>query len=361
MSFFIFASFILLCMQAAIGLWFYFLFPSLGWKIPAVALPLLMTAGMRMAMVYTRTHYGTLESLLYFLTYGYAGLVFIVFFMVAAFAVLQGVCSLVHIQAKHILGPVSLGLIALACVLSVYGGLKQPKIKHIDIAIEGAPEMTVAVISDSHLGVGVSLARFQKALDAIKAQKPDAIFVLGDLFEYGMNRQAYAQALADTHTTYGSFGVLGNHEYYTGYDNALAFYRAAGITLLQNQLQTLPNGVQVLGINDVKTARVTPQQLETLLDRSDPASVRILLSHQPLLTQTAAERQVPLMLSGHTHNGQIFPFNFFVKAVYPYVYGLYQTGEKSRIYVTSGMFYWGVPLRFLSPSEIPIIHLKSHA
>ena len=360
MSFFIFASIILLFMQVVIGLWFYFLFPSLGWKIPAVLAPLLLTVCMRLAMVYTRTHYGTLESLLYFLAYAYAGLVFIVFFIVLAFALLQGLCSLCHIQAKNVLGPISLAAIALACVFSVYGGMRQPKIKHIDVTIPGAPEMTAAVISDSHLGVGVSLKRFQEALDAIKDQKPDAVFVLGDLFEYGMGRKEYAQALANVKTKYGTFGVLGNHEYYTGYDNSVEFYRLAGIELLQNQFKTLSNGVQIVGINDVKTARVTPQQLEKLLSRTDPARPRILLSHQPLLTQTAAEQQVPLMLSGHTHNGQIFPFNFFVKKVYPYVYGLYQTGEKSQIYVTSGMFYWGVPLRFLAPAEIPLIHIQNH-
>ncbi len=360
MSFFIFASLILFFMQVVIGLWFYFLFPSLGWKIPAVALPVVLTAAMRLAMTYTRTHYGTLESLLYFLAYGYAGLVFIVFFIVMAFAILQGLCSLAHLQSKAVLGPISLAAIALACILSIYGGMSQPKIKHIDVVIPGAPEMTAAVISDSHLGVGVSLKRFQKALKTIEAQNPDAIFVLGDLFEYGMKRQDYAQALADVKTKYGTFGVLGNHEYYTGYDNSLDFYRMANITLLQNQAQTLSNGVQIIGINDVRTSRVTPQQLDALLARTDPARARILLSHQPLLTQTAAKHGVALMLSGHTHNGQIFPFNFFVKKVYPYVYGLYQTGEKSRIYVTSGMFYWGVPLRFLAPAEIPLIHIQGH-
>ncbi|MBR2504870.1 MAG: metallophosphoesterase, partial [Elusimicrobiaceae bacterium] len=74
----------------------------------------------------------------------------------------------------------------------------------------------------------------------------------------------------------------------------------------------------------------------------------------------AAKYQVPLMLSGHTHNGQIFPFNFFVKLKYKYVYGWYDLAENSKLYVTSGMFYWGMPLRFLTSSEIPLLHIKSH-
>ena len=296
MSFFAFASLILLCMQATIGLWFYFLFPVIGWKTPAVLSPLVMTALMYLTIGYTRTHYGTIESLLYFLAYAYGGLVFIVFFIVAAFALLQGFCALLHLPTKSVLGPVSLGCIVLACILSLYGGRGQPHIKHIDIVIPGAPEMTAAIISDSHLGVGVSLARWQKALARLQEQNPDAVWVLGDVFEYGANRAAYAQALANVQTKYGTFGVLGNHE-----------------------------------------------------------------CHQPSLTDTAAQHELPLMLSGHTHNGQIFPFNFFVRMVYPYVYGLYQMGPKSQIYVTSGMFYWGVPLRFLAPAEIPILHIKNHA
>ena len=360
MSFFVFASLILLVMQAVIGLWLYFIFPAVGWKIPAVVLPVVLTALMRGAMVYTRTHYGTLESIAYYLAYAYAGLVFILFFVAAFFALLQVLCSLLHIQARAVLGPVSLACILFVSAAAIYGGLRQPEIKHIDITIPGAPEMTLAVISDSHLGEGVPLPRFEKALSRLREQHPDALLVLGDLFEYGMHRKKYAQALADFQTKYGSFGVFGNHEYYVGYDNSDEFFRLAGIRRLNNEMLTLPNGLQLIGVNDIRTASITPQRLDNLLAQTDPNRPRILLSHQPLLTDVAAAHHIPLMLSGHTHNGQIFPFNLFVKHVYPYIYGLYETGPQSKIYVTSGMFYWGVPLRFLAPSEIPILHIKGH-
>ncbi len=361
MSFFVFASLILLCMQAVIGLWIYFLFPAAGWKVPAVLLPIVFTAAMRLAMNYTRTHYGTLENILYFVSYGYAGLVFLLFFIVLAFALLQAICALLHLPAKHILGPVSLDCMALTAILSIYGACTQPRIKHIDVHIPGAPEMTAVLISDTHLGMGVSLKRWEKALSCIQEQNPDTLWILGDIFEYGANRSAYAQALANVQTKYGSFGVLGNHEYYTGYENSLEFYRQAGIETLQNQIHTLPNGLQLIGLNDIRTARVSAQQLDDLLAQTNPARTRVILSHQPLLTLVAAQHRVPLMVSGHTHNGQIFPFNFFVRMTYPYVYGLYQTGPQSHIYVTSGMFYWGVPLRFFAPAEIPILHIKGHA
>ena len=94
--FFLIASLILLLMQIIIGLWFYTLFPSIGWKIPALVVPVLMTLFVRFTMSYTRVHYGTLESLAYYLAYIWAGLVFIVCFFVLVFAILQGICALFH-------------------------------------------------------------------------------------------------------------------------------------------------------------------------------------------------------------------------------------------------------------------------
>lgn len=358
--FFLVASLILWLMQVAVGSWLYIAFPRLGWKMPVLLAPILLTAFVRLAMVYTRTHYGTLESWLYYLAYAWAGLVFIAFFIVAGFSLVYKICMLCHIQAKPVLAPLSAVVLLLAAAMALYGGLQEPKIKHINVVIPGAPDMTAAVISDSHLGTGVSLARFERALARLKAENPDALFVLGDLFEYGMHRAKYAQALADVKTPLGSYGVLGNHEYYMGYENSVNFYKSAGLTLLQNKYQTLPNGVQVIGLNDIQTDKVSPERLSRLLVQTDPAKPRILLSHQPLLTATAAEHAISLMLSGHTHNGQLFPFNLFVKMKYPYVYGLHRMGEQSQIYVTSGMFYWGIPLRFLAPSEIPILHIKGH-
>lgn len=358
MAFFIIAGLIMLGMQVIIGLWVYFSFPAAGWKIPALAAPLVLTLFMRWAMVYTRTHYGTWEGTLYYAAYTWAGLVFIFFSIILAFACLQGLCWLLKLNIRHILVPLSWAVMALAAAAALYGGFSRPKIKHVDVVIPGAPEMTVAVISDSHLGNGVSLSRFQNALERIQAQNPDAVFVLGDLFEYGMHRQKYAQALASVQTKYGSFGVLGNHEYYVGYDNSVDFYKKSGIELLQNKTHTLPNGLQLIGINDYKTTGMTDERLDKIFSASDPKRPRVLLSHQPLAADRAAANNIPLTLSGHTHNGQIFPFNFVVRMTTPYVYGLYQTGKYSLIYVTSGMFYWGLPLRLLAPAEIPLIHIK---
>ncbi len=358
-SFFIIAGLVTVLMHIVVGGWFFLLFPKLGWKLSVVFLPLLLTVLTFCTLSYTRTHYGRVENILYYAAYIWLGLVFILFSLVILFTLLQIILNILHIpHVRAILGPTSLLAIFVAAGVAIWGGFSQPKIKHIYIQIPGAPKMTAAVISDSHLGMGVSLARWEKALARLQAEKPDAIFVLGDVFEYGPDREKYAQALADLHTPLGTYGVLGNHEYYVGLQNSINFYKQAGIELLQNQIGILPNNVQVIGVNDIQTARVSAQQLDKLLAQTDPNAPRILLSHQPLLTDTAAAHQIPLMLSGHTHAGQIWPFTYLVKLHYPYVYGLHQTGPESRLYITSGMFYWGMPLRLFTLAEIPFIHIN---
>ena len=355
--FFLIASLILWVMFAVTGAWFYKIFPALGWKIPVVLLPILLTLFMRFTMAYTRTHYGTWESILYYAAYILAGLVFVFFSVILLFFIAWGICALLHIPAQAVLKWSSIVVLTLLTLLSVWGGFAKPKIKHISLTIPGAPAMTAAVISDAHLGTGVSLSRWKKALADIQTQQPDIIFVLGDLFEYGMNRKDYADALAAVKTPLGIYGVLGNHEYYMGYENSVRFYEQAGIKLLQNQIETLPNAVQIIGVNDIKTAHVTEKQLEQLLAKTNPAAPRILLSHQPLLTEVAAGHNIPLMLSGHTHGGQIWPFHYLVKTQFPRIYGLHEVSGM-KFYITSGVFYWGIPLRFLAPAEIALVEVN---
>lgn len=351
------ASLVMLGMQMVIGGWLFYIFPKTGWKIPVFVLPVLFTLVFRWGMSYTRTHYGTLESVLYFLCYTWAGWVFLAFCICAFFALLQWILFFFHIHAPKTLGIISLTLIAAVWGISLWGGLRTPDVKVIDVQIPGAPSFTAGLISDSHLGEGVSVRRFKKALARLEAYQPDALFVTGDFFEYGPYKQDYAAAVRALNTPLGKYGVLGNHEYYVGYDSSVRFFKDCGITLLQNGHAALPNGAQVIGVNDIKTTRLTAAQFEKILSAAPAAPAKILLSHQPLYMRQASEQGVHLMLSGHTHNGQIYPFNYLVKTQYPYIYGLYRTGAM-KAYVTSGMFYWGIPLRFLSDSEIPLIRVN---
>ena len=356
-AFFIVASVVLWLMQVTVGSWLFWAFPQIGWKVPVALLPVLMTVFFRFSMEYTRSHWGAWEGVLYYVAYTWAGLVFLAFCICAVCAVVQGMLCLFHTNTRAWLGPVSVGLMVAAAVLAIYGGVSTPKVKRISVSIPGAPKMKLALLSDAHLGVGVSLKRFDKALARLEAERPDALLVLGDIFEYGPNRSAYAKRLAQVQTPLGSYGVFGNHEYYVGYENSKNFYKEAGVTLLENETAQLSNGVTVAGVKDVRTAHVSAEQVRQLLAQADASNLLIYLSHTPLYAEEAAAAGADLMFSGHTHNGQIFPFNYLVRLQFPRVYGLFDVAQM-KFYITSGLFYWGIPLRFLAPAEIPIIEVN---
>ncbi len=256
------------------------------------------------------------------------------------------------------MGTASIVTLVVVWVMAFWGGFSAPKMKYVRVNISGAPTMKLALLSDTHLGMGVSLGRFDKVMSRIEAEKPDAILVLGDIFEYGPHREQYAARLAQVKTPLGSYGVLGNHEYYVGYGDSKDFFESADVKLLENQTTVLPNGVQVAGLKDIRTARVTPQDVADVLDLLDPSKPTILLSHTPLYAETAAEHGADLMLSGHTHNGQLWPFTYLVKLQFPRVYGLFDVNGMP-FYITSGVFYWGMPLRFLAPAELVILEVNA--
>lgn len=356
-TFFIIASVILWSMQTAIGAWLYLAFPQIGWKIPVATLPLAMTILVRFGMEYTRTHYGTLEQVLYYVVYIWGGLVFLAFCIVAAFAILQWILQLCHVPARSWTGPLSLAVMGIVLALSLWGGFSSPRIKRIPVNVPGAPKMKIALISDAHLGMGISLARFEKALQKIEAERPDVIFLLGDIFEYGPNLKKYAERLKQANPPLGIYGVFGNHEYYMGYERSKNLFNQAGVNLLENQTAALENGVQVAGIKDARSAHVSAQAVTKLLSQTDAQKPLVFLSHTPLYAEQAAAAGADLMFSGHTHNGQIFPFKYLVRTQFPRVYGLHDV-DGMKFYITSGMFYWGIPLRFLAPAEIPIIEVN---
>ncbi len=344
-------------MQLAAWAWLIKCFPALGFRGPlliSVVTTLLMLAGFTL----TRTHQtGLFWHALYYVAYIYFGLVFLAFCFCAGFAVLGKILTWFHVPTGW-LGVATLITLAVVFILAFWGGFSTPKTKYVRVNIPGAPKLKLAVLSDTHLGMGVSVGRFAHVIERIKAESPDGLLVLGDIFEYGPYRAQYAALLKQLHTPLGSYGVLGNHEYYVGYGDSKDFFKEAGITLLENTAVILPNGVQIAGLKDIKTAGVTAQDVAAVLSPLAKDEPTILLSHTPLLEDIAARHGVNLMLSGHTHNGQLWPFTYLVRMVFPHSYGLYYIDDM-RLYVTSGVFYWGIPLRLFAPAELVFVEVNA--
>ena len=343
-------------MQLVVGAWLLKCFPHVGARDPML-MSLLCSVLMFMGFTYTHTHQTDLLSgALYYFAYIWFGLMFLACCVCIVFAVVNKILTWIHVPTSW-MGVATLVALSVVFIMAFVGGMTQPRIKHIQVKIPGAPKMKLALLSDTHLGMGVSVERLDQVMQRIEAEKPDALLVLGDIFEYGPYREEYAARIKQTHTPLGSYGVLGNHEYYVGYDQSKAFYEQAGIHLLENASVVLPNGVQVAGLKDIRTANVSELDVSRLLDKLNKNNPIFLLSHTPSLEQVAAKHGADLMLSGHTHNGQLWPFTYLVKRMYPHIYGLYEIADM-KLYVTSGVFYWGTPLRFLAPAEIAIIEVN---
>ncbi len=343
-------------MQVVAGAWLIKCFPSMGVKGSLLVMGLL-SAVMFAGFTLTRTHQtGLFWHALYYFAYTYLGLVFLSFALSVGFFILYILLTCFHVKTNFLF-PVSLVILVGVWIISFWGGFSTPKVKKIMVQIPGAPQMKWAVLSDTHLGMGVSLSRFDKVLRRLEAEKPDGILVLGDVFEYGPDREKYAARLAQVKTPLGSFGVLGNHEYYMGYGDSKQFFKDADITLLENEATALPNGVQIAGLKDIRTTGVSAGQVAKLLGGLNPQQPIILLSHTPLLAEVAAQHGTDLMLSGHTHNGQLWPFHYLVKTQFPRIYGLHDVNGM-KFYITSGVFYWGIPLRFLAPAELVMVEVN---
>ena len=356
-AFFIIATLVIWGLFAVTGLWFGGCFPALSKFSIAGWIPVLCTVFVLAGVTLTRTHYNLFTHILYYASYILFGLAFIAFCVSAGFAVLAFLLKLLHLSARTYLGIISVITMGILFVCSVWGGFSAPHVKRISVSDSQLPALKIALIADSHLGTGVSYARWDNALTRLENEKPDLVLVLGDVFEYGANADKYAARLAAFNTPLGTYGVLGNHEYYNDFKAAVDFYKKAHIKLLQNELITLPNGLQLAGLKDIKTANVTAQDMANLLAATDPKKPLILLSHTPLYAEIAAANEVNLMFSGHTHNGQIWPFNYLVKLQFPRAYGLFDVNGM-KFYITSGMFYWGMPLRLFAPAELPIVEVN---
>jgi len=358
--FFIVMVCVIFGMLATTGLWLACAFPMLGLKWPAVLLPLLLTAfivGGIAASHHMQNTSSWWGSTVYYGAYILFGFAFLAFCTTAFFACLQWLAQLLRLPVHTWLGWCSIAVMLALWTVSLWNGFTGPSVKHITLKNENLPKMKLALISDAHLGTGVSLKRFDRALQQIEKEQPDMVLVLGDLFEYGPGREQYAKRLAQLQPALGTYGVMGNHEYYNGLDNALQFYKDAGIIPLQNEIIELPNKVQIAGVKDIPTTRMTSKEITEFLSHANPQQPLILLSHTPLYAEEAAKAGTDLMFSGHTHNGQIFPFNWLVRLRFKRAYGLFDVNNM-KFYITSGMFYWGIPLRLGAPAEIPIIEVN---
>jgi predicted MPP superfamily phosphohydrolase len=205
----------------------------------------------------------------------------------------------------------------------------------------------IAQISDVHIG-SRSPALLERIVAKVNAARPDYVVITGDLIDFaGISRQELAPLGAFNAP---AFFAIGNHERYVDLAAIDERLRSLGVRVLRDEAE-LHGPFQFIGIDDVDDPDELPERLAGV-DLS-PDHYGVLLYHRPDGFEAAAERSIPLMLAGHTHAGQIIPFNLIVKRVFPRIRGLYDLNG-SRLYVSPGTGTWGPVLRIGSRSEITL-------
>ena len=265
--------------------------------------------------------------------------------------------------------------LALTVLVSIYALYEARKIRSEHLTVTTAkrppssPPIRIVQISDVHLGLLFGESRLESILQTVRAAAPDILVSTGDLVDGRLSREnidsrmgRMADILQAVPARIGKFAVNGNHEYYAGVEQSLDFTRKAGFTVLSNQSITLPAGISISGIDDPAGMRQGISKgmtSETVLLQSGPAqNFRLLLKHRPIISATS-DGLFDLQLSGHVHNGQIFPFNLLVRLKFPIPCGTTATQRNSLIHVSRGSGTWGPPMRLLAPPEVTIIDIVS--
>ena len=306
---------------------------------------------------------------LWWLVFAWMGVVFYLFWLQILTLILEGLIRILPSATSRLLprGPRQLrGVLALTAIIVLYGlyAATQWETPRIEIRTPLVAEDTrIVLVSDTHFGVMTRQARVERLVDFVDELKPDLVLLAGDqINDHPEWLEPKAAAVARLSPPLGVFGVLGNHEFYVGLQTSRAFHDLAGIHLLRNETLILPDtNIQLIGIDDPTWGRRDREFLIHHLDQLAPELLpdhfQILLTHRPWAwDEKAAPLGIHLMLAGHTHGGQIFPFHWFVRMQHKYLAGHFQQGD-SHLYVSTGAGTWGPPLRVGARPEVVVIDL----
>jgi predicted MPP superfamily phosphohydrolase len=253
------------------------------------------------------------------------------------------------------------GLVALA--LLGYGFIEARQVRIVEVNIStpklASGRVTLAQISDLHLGIMLGDGFLDRVIAKLREIKPDIVVATGDIVDgQGDNLAALARHFQSYTPPLGAYAVTGNHEAYAGLENSLRFLRDAGFTVLRGE-SARAGGIVLVGVDDPSAATPGPQARRDSSKTLAPVTADdfiVLLKHQPVPDN---DTPFDLQLSGHIHGGQIFPFVFLTRLYYGVHAGLTELADGRRLYVNRGTGTWGPPIRLFAPPEITLITIAS--
>ena len=240
-----------------------------------------------------------------------------------------------------------------------YINYRNPSVEEVEIESDKIDQdLRLAVLSDVHLGYGTTRRLFAEYVELINSQRADVVLIVGDLVDNSLRpvrEQHMEEICSKIEAAKGIYMALGNHEYISGVDDAVAFINDTPISLLRDSVAICCEGVAIIGRDDRINRHRKP--LKTLVSEVDSALFKIVLDHQPYDIAISNSLGVDLHLSGHTHRGQVWPLSWLVDAMYEQSHG-YRKWSNTYAYVSSGLSLWGPPFRIGTRSEIVLVKLK---
>lgn len=372
MQFLIFGSIFLLVMTLLnVYIWRRFLrLLSYDKKGVLLAIPIVLLLGDIFFIVDIATNIIPDSPALYFITSSFIGVTFMLFVVAVIYDLTITVSKRVPVDHSRrrtlkLIFDVTMLIAAFAYLLRGFSqGVKFPELNRVRVKVKDFPfdKFNLVQLTDVHVGRTIKRDFIEKLVEKTNALKPDMVVITGDLIDLPITQIEYdLNPLKDL--TAPTYFILGNHEYFHGAGEAVHYLKSLGITSLLNEHVVIGEGesqFNLVGLTDVSGYRADflapdPQTAYLKADQNKPC---IVLAHQPRMITEMDAYRCDLMLSGHTHGGQIFPFGLLVMTAQPYLAGLYEHAPNRQIFVSRGTGYWGPPLRFLAPSEISQIFIQ---
>jgi hypothetical protein len=236
-----------------------------------------------------------------------------------------------------------------------------PEIRALEITLpkrsDGPKTLRIVAASDIHLGTIIGRWRFSKIVDVINGEDPDLVLLAGDIVDEDLApviKANLGESLRSIRSKYGIYAITGNHEYIGGAEEACRYLEEHGVRVLRDTVARIPTGLTIAGREDRSIRQFSGKERRPLgeilkgVDRTYPV---ILMDHQPFGLDQAVVNGVDVQISGHTHHGQLWPFNLITEAIYEISWGYAQKGD-THFYVSSGVGSWGPPVRTGNRPEV---------
>jgi hypothetical protein len=324
---------------------------------------MVLWAGFFFGRIYGHHGTGSLAKYLELFGMNWMAVLFLLFVSLLTMDFATGFGFLLPRLAPSLRGTALIAGLVLSLV-ALFQGLRPPVIQNYEVYLSGlADEMDGTVLvamSDLHLGNLLDERWLEARVAQVQEQQPDLVVLLGDIFEgHGKPQGEMLRVLRRLSAPLGVWVVPGNHEFHHRHNGGALLIEEAGFQLMRNRWAEVRPSLVMVGIDDLTAIRRSGQGGDPISNAlaGRPPGAAILLSHTPWQAEKAATAGVSLMLSGHTHGGQIWPFDYLVKRAYPLLEGRYEVDGMTAI-VCRGTGTWGPRMRLWAPSEILRVTLR---